>query len=486
MGTGSLRRFPNCSAPVKPFEKCEQTFCSTTAFANRVYYTLLGLSGAAGVFAIFRDWTRWRDVFHPTIFCVPQLLFLYVAMPLFGLATDEFEFVSRAGYWDLLTEFQFIAGIMSMALVGGIWCGARHAGRVSSAISERDAKAIFLVAVLFGVLGSVAWIAGIINVGGFSAAYGRAYGGGWDDSGYVREAAQLGFVAAPLLILSRRNGGMRTQDWILVFVFLLPLLVQGLLGARRGPTFLAMTGLAASYVLAFRPRISFLFASVAALAIGTLMLWLVANRGAIYLGSDKPLDNSVSQMLENWSGNEYLFSSGIVRYVSEAGEPFYGKRIFAHMAARIVPSAIWPTKYADVIAAIGLDIDLTQQAGIPVDSIATVTGWRVANGAAPGIVGDFWMEFGMLAPLAAFAIGWLYGKLWRESRADQRLQPAYAVLAALSIYILTQTIEAWLFRALLFGLPAMIVLKVLARRRSGTPAQIWHAHSLMQTHQARQ
>lgn len=451
-----------------------------------MYYALLGLSAAAGAFAIFRDWTRWRDVFHPTIFCVPQLLFLYVAMPLFGLATDEFEFVSRAGYWDLLIEFQLIAAVMSMALVGGIWFGARYTGGVSISIGERDAKAIFAVAAFIGALGSVAWIAGIINVGGFGAAYGRAYGGGWDDSGYVREAAQLGFVAAPLLVLSRRKGGMRTQDWILVFVFLLPLLVQGLLGARRGPTFLAITGLTASYVLAFRPRIPFLLASTAALAIGILMLWLVANRGAIYLGSDKPLDSPASEMLENWSGNEYLFSSGIVRYVGEVGEPFYGKRIFAHMAGRIVPSAIWPTKYSDIVAALGLDIDLTQQAGIPVDSIATITGWRVANGAAPGLVGDFWMEFGMLAPLAAFAIGWLYGKLWRASRADQRLQPVYAVLAALSIYILTQTIEAWLFRALLFGLPAMLLLKMLARRPSATPAQIWHAHPLTRTRQARQ
>ncbi|CAA2142091.1 oligosaccharide repeat unit polymerase [Hyphomicrobium sp. ghe19] len=450
-----------------------------------MYYALLGLSAAAGAFAIFRDWTRWRDVFHPTIFCVPQLLFLYVAMPLFGLATDEFEFVSRAGYWDLLIEFQLIAAVMSMALVGGIWLGARHAGGVSISIGGRDAKAIFGVAAFIGALGSVAWIAGIINVGGFGAAYGRAYGGGWDDSGYVREAAQLGFVAAPLLVLSRRKGGMRTQDWMLVFVFLLPLLVQGLLGARRGPTFLAITGLTASYVLAFRPRIPFLLASTAAFAIGILMLWLVANRGAIYLGSDKPLDSPASQMLENWSGNEYLLSSAIVRYVSAVGEPFYGKRILAHMAGRIVPSAIWPTKYTDIVAAFGLDIDLTQQAGIPVDSIATVTGWRVANGAAPGLVGDFWMEFGMLAPLAAFAIGWLYGKLWRASRTDHRLQPVYAVLAALSIYILTQTIEAWLFRALLFGLPAMLLLKILARRPSATPAQIWHAHPLMRTRQAR-
>lgn len=453
-----------------------------------MYYTLIALVAAFGALAIFRDWTRWRDVFHPTIYCAPQLMYLYVAMPLYGLATDEFEFVMRAGYWEALTDFQLIAAIMCVALICGIWWGAREGGCRMSSIAEQDARAIFSVAVLFGILGSLAWIVGIINVGGFSAAYGRAYGGGWDDSGYVREAAQFGFVAAPLLVLSRRKGGMRLQDWILVFIFLLPLLVQGFLGARRGPTFLAITGLAASYVLTFRPRIPFWLAAAGAVLMGMLLLWLVANRGAIYLGSEKPLDSPVSRMLENWSGNEYLFSSAIVRYVNETGESFHGMRVVAHMSARVVPSAIWPTKYTDVLAAVGLDIDLTREAGIPTDRIANVTGWKVATGAAPGIVGDFWMEFGVLAPLAAFAIGGLYGRLWRASRADPRLQPAYAIVAALSIYILTQTIEAWLFRALLFGIPAVVALRFLARRRQDgrIPKEVWYAHSLVQGRGARQ
>jgi len=111
---------------------------------------------------------------------------------------------------------------------------------------------------------------------------------------------------------------------------------------------------------------------------------------------------------------------------------------------------------------------LTRGAGIPVDRIATITGWDIAVGAAPSIVGDFWLEFGMFAPAAMFAIGWLYGRLWSLSRIDPRVQPAYVMLAALSIYLFTQTIEAWLFRALLFGLPALLVLRLLAQRRPAT------------------
>ncbi|MBN9353287.1 MAG: oligosaccharide repeat unit polymerase, partial [Hyphomicrobium denitrificans] len=176
------------------------------------------------------------------------------------------------------------------------------------------------------------------------------------------------------------------------------------------------------------------------------------------------LDGSVSTMLENWSGNEYLFSSAIVRYVEATDDTFGGRRIFAHMSARIVPHSLWPTKYADVVSELGLNIDLTRGAGIPVDRIATITGWDIAVGAAPSFVGDFCLEFGYFAPLAIFAVGFLYGRLWKLSRSDPRVQPAYVLLAALSIYLLTQTIEAWMFRALLFGLPALIILRIVARQ----------------------
>lgn len=452
-------------------------------------YPLVIILAVFGACAILRDWARWKDVFHPTIFCVPQILFLYVVFPIYGLATDPYEFLSRAGYWDELANFQSLADAVGIAVILGISWGCRNSGDMPGPSAEQNNKAIFFVSCVFGVLGMAAWITGIINVGGFSVAYGRAYGGGWDDSGYVREAAQFGLVAVPLLILSRRKLGMHWQHWLMAFAFLLPLLVQGFLGARRGPTFLAITGVAASYILAFRPRIPFVVVIAAGGAIGALLLWLVANRDAIYIGSHEELQGSVSRMLENWAGNEYLFSSAIVRYINEAGEPFYGLRILAHMLGRVVPVAIWPTKYADVCAAFGLDIDLTQDAGIPIERIEAVTGWPIAVGAAPGIVGDFWMEFGMFAPAAAFALGGLYGKLWRRSRSDPRIQPAYAILAALSIYVFTQTIEAWLFRVLLFGIPALVVLRLLSKRRtqlnSRASTQVWHLHALMPTRASR-
>lgn len=435
-----------------------------------LFYALAAALTAFGIWAIVRDWLRWRDVFHPTIFFIPQCLFLYVWLPVYGLANDEFEFLSRAGYWDELIKFQLFANVMCLALIVGVWRGARYAHRASAPIIQQNPNAILAIGIAFGSMGAITWLIGIINVGGFAAAYSHAYGGGWDDSGYVREAAQFGFVATPLIILSRRQGGMRPRHWLLVLIFLMPLLIQGLLGARRGPTFLALVGLAGSYILVFRPRIPFVVAAAGAVAVGVLLLWLVANRDAIYLGSNEKLDGSVSMMMENWNGNEYLFSSAIARYVDATDDTYGGRRILAHMGARIIPHSLWPTKYADVVAELGLTIDLTRGAGIPVERIATITGWNIAVGAAPSFVGDFNLEFGILAPIAVFAIGFLYGRLWSLSRSDPRVQPAYVLLTALSIYLLTQTIEAWMFRALLFGLPALVILRVVARQTTARAA----------------
>jgi hypothetical protein len=421
---------------------------------------------------------RWHDVFHPTMFFMPQLLFFYVAFPVYGLSVDELTFVSRGGGWDSLVRFQLIADIMCVALIIGIWWGC-HASRAKTrGWYDLDSDAIFSIAIIFGTAGLLAWIAGIINVGGFYEAYGSAYGGGWDDSGYVREAGKLGFVATPLLVLSYRKSGMNLRRWMLVLLFLAPVLVQGFLGARRGPTFLALTGIAGSYILVFRPRIPFVALCAGALCVGFLLLFLVANRGNIYLGSQKDFDNSATMMMKNWSGNEYLFSSAIVRYVEGSDDVPYGRRILAHTAVRVVPSAIWPTKYADISRAMGLNLDLTKMAGIPAERIATFTGWDIADGAAPSIVGDFWLEFGLLSPFAAIGLGWFYGRLWRLSRSDPRMQPVYVMLAALSIYLVAQTIEAWVFRALLYGIPAFMAMRWLGRKR---PARAGHHRHAMRS-----
>ena len=96
---------------------------------------------------------------------------------------------------------------------------------------------------MLATVGLAAYAYGIVNVGGFVAAFSRVKGGGETGSGYIGEAANLGLVAAALVALSRYREGWTQGTLILLLMGLLPNLVQGTFGGRRGPLFLSLTGI---------------------------------------------------------------------------------------------------------------------------------------------------------------------------------------------------------------------------------------------------
>ncbi len=266
----------------------------------------------------------------------------------------------------------------------------------------------------------------------------------------------LGFLAVPMFMISIGRP-MRANDWIVVFIMISPVFIHGLLGARRGPTFLSVAGVIASYVMVYRPSISITRMVLFTAGLGLLLLFLVANRHLIYLGGDLSDPLSVTEYMKNWEGNEYLFGSAIFRYGNNQSEPFYGLRVLFHMVGRLTPKSIWPTVYDDLAAVLGPDVDYKRWSGIPALSISYAVGWQIAEGAAPGLAGDMFLEFGYLSILVAGLIGWLYGRIWKLSQADNIYVVFYIVLVGLSIFLISQTIEAWLFRLLWFVAPAAII-----------------------------
>ena len=197
-------------------------------------------------------WMRYRDPLHPAIILLPQLLFIYGLVPVATLqVSGAIEFSLYAGGWESLTSYQYLILMLTMALFSGIGLGSwsRRRLRVKKEISVSYLRG---AALLCGLGGLAAWIFALARVGGFDAAYGHAYGGGWLDSGYLREATGLGVIAAPLYMLAQRNRRMSPKAWMMVLLFLAPILVQGLLGARRGPTFMALVVVFGSYLLLLR------------------------------------------------------------------------------------------------------------------------------------------------------------------------------------------------------------------------------------------
>ena len=327
------------------------------------------------------------------------------------------------------------------------------------AMSPNMERRLLIGGSICGVIGSAAWMVTIINVGGFVNAFSQSHAGGWDDSGYVRDSSLLLYPAIILILATAARRQFRVLHLVLLGVFALPILSQALLGARRGPTFAIFTVLAMGWFLYRNSRPSSITALVGGVGVSYLILFLIANRNEIHFGSDFEFKSDVtSDVSKTDTGNEFIYGTGTMLSSQIIGKHYWGRRYLAQILVRPIPSAVWPTKYEDF----GVP-ELLQNAGTDV-GIAGALGWKGAPGSAPGIVADLYTEGAWLAiPFLVF-LGWCYGRTWRLALVRGGPWAAqYAILSALSIYLVMQTMEAVIFRLLLLSIPTWLTWKWASR-----------------------
>jgi hypothetical protein len=191
---------------------------------------------------------------------------------------------------------------------------------------------------------------------------------------------------------------------------------------------------------------------LAGACLGYLVLFLVTNRGSIHLGADLDdnMSTDVSGIVESAdTGNEYIYGAGSVFAAERRDHYFWGRRYLAQLLVRPIPRSVWPTKYEDF----GVP-ELLENAGTG-EGFADALGWKGAEGSAPGIVADTWIEFHWLNIPFLFLLGLIYGSTWKKAvQLGGPWNTQYAILSALSIYMVMQTMEAIIFRAALLSIPA--------------------------------
>jgi hypothetical protein len=409
-------------------------------------------------------WRRYRDPFHPLIYLLPQMAFLYGYLPMQLANTDGFYFDQYLNS-DTLEFYQFIAILLVGSLAFGVRVGGRSYRPVGNAV-VRDRLRIprqggLLAALIFGLIGVAAWVDTLQIAGGFVDAYSKAYGGGWSSNGYIIEATRIGIVGSLFVFLSSR-GKLRVLDLAILLLCLTPTLVDAFLGARRGPAFIGLVLLFGSYIYFTGKRVSVAVLIGGGFAVGLIMLLLVSQRSNIYLGSTGISLSDPTSALRTGDSNEYLIGAAVVQYAQKYGV-FYGAREVVWLIARVIPGTFWPTIYDDLPRVFGVSVDLRVTGGIDRSGIATVTGWTPALGSAEGFVGSLWLEFGWLSVFAAMAIGFAYGRIWKAAKHDASLQPTYMLMIAFSVYLVMQALDPWLYRLLLFGLPTYFLARALAR-----------------------
>lgn len=415
---------------------------------------LLAAAGLAA-FGVFVAYDGSRDVFHPLVFIGPMLAFLYAWMPyrlLQSNGLDSFFDGDQLRFVQTLNILG-IAAFVFACLAIGVRLRRKESTNASTVVTPVVARRLLVGAALVGSVGLACWTVTIINVGGFTAAFSNAYGGGYDDSGYVRDGALLLLVALLLIMTSLSSGGPRTIGIVLAFVVGLPWAASALLMGRRGPTFNLVVVLVMGWYFNRSKRPPLLVVAAGGLVLGWFVLFLVTNRSQIYLGSSFDVKTGVSSEIEKPdTGNEYIYGSGTVLSARRHDHYFWMRRYLAQVLVRPIPSAIWPTKYEDF----GVP-ELLFNAGTG-EGFGDALGWVGAVGSAPGIIADLFVEAWWLAVPLMAVLGWAYGFVWQ--RAVTRGGPwssQFIILAALSIYLVMQTGEAVIFRTIELSLPCWLV-----------------------------
>jgi hypothetical protein len=414
------------------------------------------LTGIVLLAAAWLAWSATRDTLHPMVFLGAMAFFLHAFLPLCLELTrpDELR-------WYLIQEeldrAQTIALLGSLALAVGVWWGAYRAPAWAQAPGTPLAGAARARLVQAGIAlassGLIAWIYMIIYSGGLYAVYGHSYGWFGADNGYVGEAFQFGLPGALLLLLARNGAPLRRSDLVWIALGLLPLLGHGLLGARRGPTFMALVGLGAMWYLARARRPGLGAALLGGLAVGLLLLFLLANRNQIHLGAEPDFTVAgEAPTFEIGPGNEFVFGAGAALNAEVLGSFGWGRRYLVVFLVRPIPRALWPDKYADAADFLGIpSIDHLERDPRRTDFGSTL-GWAGAIGSAPGGIFDLWLEFSWGYLVAVFAAGWGFGRVYRKALSLGGFWlPLYALVTALSVYFVMQGLGAFGFRALLLG-----------------------------------
>ncbi|MFT4112065.1 hypothetical protein [Silvibacterium sp.] len=414
---------------------------------------LLAAAGGISILAVICALDGSHDVFHPLVFIAPMFGFLYCWMPWKLLNVDG---LSQYLYNDQMLFVQTLNLLGVTAFVGAcLAVGLRVPAtehKYSSPSSPLVLRRLLIGGCVAGAVGLTCWAITIINVGGFVNAFSSSYAGGWDDNGYVRDGTLLMLVGLLMAITARSAGASKWLSYTMMAIFGIPWLSSSLLMARRGPTFAFVVIVLMGWYIDRRKRPPILAVGLVGVLLGWLVLFLVTNRQSIYLGSEFDIKTDVGDVVEKSdTGNEWIYGAGTVLSSEQRGHYFWLRRYAAQILVRPIPSALWPTKYEDF----GVP-ELLHNAGTG-EGFGDALGWDGAEGSAPGIVADLWVEAWWLAVPLMGILGWGYGYAWKKAATKGGpWSSQFVVLSALSIYLVMQTMEAVIFRTLMLSIPCWL------------------------------
>jgi oligosaccharide repeat unit polymerase len=413
--------------------------------------------------ATIRSWQVSRDAIAPMIIFSPMLLYIYAYAPWAVHANDGW---SRL---PLLFDHLTYVATVNLVFVAAFCIGAvprnNLAARVPSILwrpietSPRIREKLFYAGLVLGAIGLIAFCYAIYNSGGPYRVFAKGKPFLSTGSGYIGEAPNLVFPSLILLALAWQGQRLSFHRIYLALLIASPHLVMGTLGGRRGPAFLIIVTLGTCYFVIRKkmPSISTVYFGL--FTIGLVLFFLLTQRSNIHLGSSldfdfgETIDAVAVTNIED--GHETLVSTAGIVVARKTGRYYWGSRYLVMTFIRPIPRQWWPTKY--------IDSDLEWMESMPGSFGFDDSTWLSNVGFVPyrgnstGFVTDLFLEFHFAGCLVAYLIGLMYRKVWEQSRIiGGPWTLVYIVMLALSVYLPSQTIQAWWVRMLICVVPALI------------------------------
>ena len=415
-------------------------------------------------------YAKTRDAIHPMMLICPMFAYMYVLRP--TLIADLLPAYFPRGQLETVAFVNFL-GVAAFCLACCYQIKNAKAHRAQFSLAEDSRYKVHRLAMFLGFAGVVAFWYCVFESGGLWEIYSHKKGFLRASSGYLGEAPMLTFPAIVLLALSRNGFGIRLQDVGYALVFASPHLIHGILGARRGPTFLVFATLIFAWYISAnrRPTLPKVMTGLAATFL--LVFIIISHRHQIYLGSD--IEFSSQSVIERafptkiYYGDDYLFGSGMICVANNTDRYYWGARVFATVVVRPIPRQIWPNKYE----ALGLGwmqkSEKGSMVGFTPEEWANAVGWTPSSGSSGGMIADLFVEFSWLSIIAFAGVGMLYGFVWRKATTVGGVWIViFLELLILTIYIPTQSFSAVLHRSLFMAIPTLIFWRFgLGSLRSG-------------------
>lgn len=428
-----------------------------------VAFTFSILTTIAVLIAMAKAFAKSRDALHPAMYLGPMFIYAngYHLMSLESSGWLESLFdpsqVAQASTIMLLGIAFFFKGTLAHSVANS----ERKQVDTLAILPAQSKERAQLLGALLALISTSAFIYIVLSNGGVLATYGQVKGGGIAESGYISELPLLCIPAVGLLAMAWAGRGLTFLRASALIAACVCYLMHGILGARRGPTFMVMMSLlvAMHVVSRRRARVSVVIAATG--LIGAVTMLLVTNRDRIYIGTDwvatAPILSPVYRGVNGTgTGDDWAYCAGVILNSDYHNRHFWGLRYLTQVCIQPIPRQLWPDKYADV--GFGWLADQSAMEGMTDNEWLSAVGWIPARGAAAGLVSDLFLEFSYLGIFLCYGFGWAYGFLWKRSVTSGGVwKPLYLFAAILSIYIPTQNFNAWAYRFLIMSVPTVLV-----------------------------